>query len=929
MSGLDPWLARVWEEQRSEQGCTLSTEPLTSGKRLQYVQSLAETEEDGEKLIWVRMGDTELIIDVCVPSKFVNEVYNVLSTSFTSSGAEKPIFKLRSWRFVLACPPNPAKLHQNSTKSTSIVETLPKRVCLRIDQLEKFGDTDGQIIKALKAKELVDFRKIKRVEATVDAVEHPEERQAQVDVAYADDLPRFATQPEAVAAPIPGPSNHRLSFAAPAPTSTAAPRKSTSTSTSSSSSSSFDGFDWSLVAWPPQDIDYSKRSRPDGELEELWHKKKAKRVERWKGKGKRIDPLLEQSLTDEGARITNSNLVVASAMTEVEGPKGGGGGGGGGGRKSSKEKEREKQKRRSTSSRPRQLPTPTSKTSLAGTSSVSTTTSASTSNVQGKDKQKRTELPDSSPPVDAPSSPSQRASQNSQTRSQQRSQSRPQSRSKAPSSQPKSITLDKGKEKVKEIPEESDSDGEVEAEKEAMVPWDDTPTPETLALAQAQAQVLAERKKQEKQEATERIRREQEKDQLQQVEESDSEKEEDVVAQTLLSQQQYSQNLAKKSHSSSPVVLKQTARPSTSSNSKSARALLDQAIVRSVSENVQPHSSSRRQTQQPPHSSAPVRTGTQSSLRSLTNPSLPDHASRSTQQQEQVVGPSSFPLPTAAQHLASLDPPTSSAWNAALGDGDDLANATAESISLTQQEEGFPKGGQQHQHSGTFRVDVLRENTSSGSTVTSLKRRKDKDIQGKENDGDIKKKKKTVDSEKIEKRKKGVVQEEKKEETAVLEKKKVEKRDLVGSREGREVGKDKNPEQTVEGVTLTNNKKRPPYGAETVAEPNSSSPEQARQSKKPRHGSPRNPPPNGPAPPPAPRSRPQTQIQRQTQPRLSTASQGSLSQNPAWNNLVASLSSKRTASPEIQEHPIETMRRLREKRKRNEAILAQTEQSLM
>ena len=118
-----------------------------------------------------------------------DELLYRIETSFTSSGAEKPIIKLLSWKFVLACPPNPSQLYQaSSSKSNSIVETLSKRVCLRVDDLTKFGDTNGTIFKAHKDRELIDFRKFERVKATVEAVEHPEERQAQAEIVYADDV---------------------------------------------------------------------------------------------------------------------------------------------------------------------------------------------------------------------------------------------------------------------------------------------------------------------------------------------------------------------------------------------------------------------------------------------------------------------------------------------------------------------------------------------------------------------------------------------------------------------------------------------------------------------------------------------------------------------------------------------------------------------
>lgn len=54
------------------------------------------------------------------------------------------------------------------------LQTLSKRVCLRIDELQLFGTGEGAIIHSRHDKFLEEFRRNERVRESLDEVEQPE-----------------------------------------------------------------------------------------------------------------------------------------------------------------------------------------------------------------------------------------------------------------------------------------------------------------------------------------------------------------------------------------------------------------------------------------------------------------------------------------------------------------------------------------------------------------------------------------------------------------------------------------------------------------------------------------------------------------------------------------------------------------------------------
>ncbi|GAA5874793.1 hypothetical protein JCM16303_002985 [Sporobolomyces ruberrimus] len=343
---LNPWLAREWENHRRQNGTELSDTLLTARKRLQYAQSLGETTENGEKLVWIVMADTELTIDACVPSEFVKLFNEESATTFTSSGSTKDIFQLQEWKFVLACPPDPSKLASKPT-STTAPALLSRRVCLRIDKLSSYGVGDGTVTQS-RTQPLVAFRHDARVRRTLDFVEvlGGKSTKAKTKTVYEADLPKAGPKLAKPTAPATNPSRQQLSFHRTSlPSAPTHPNPAPSASTTS-----FPPFDWSSSVWLPIDIDYSKPSRTDSELEQLWRTNKLKRVEEWKKKGKRLDPTLEQRIKEE---IYFPQLLESERKVVKEGE--------------GKAKERELGAGSSSTTKPRQLPTPTSLPAPAAT----------------------------------------------------------------------------------------------------------------------------------------------------------------------------------------------------------------------------------------------------------------------------------------------------------------------------------------------------------------------------------------------------------------------------------------------------------------------------------------------------------------------------------------------------------------------------------
>ncbi|GAA5875385.1 hypothetical protein JCM1840_003144 [Sporobolomyces johnsonii] len=276
--GLQSWLAREFLSQRNALGATLASEPIKEGKRLQLVKVLGETEADGERLLWVQMGDGELQIDCCLPLSFIEAYDEDSAKSFCASSPLKDIFRLRAWRFLLACPASPlSNPHRSPSKSASEPSfarpTLPRRVCIRIDDLELYGGTNQTII-AHNGRELVEFRKDQKHEGlrewnlklesggSAEKVSFGQDDAAGSAVVYEGDLPNFAPK-------------RRTSPPAPRPSSSTLPalKPSASITTANPAARIITPFNWDHAAksglWPLRNPDYSTREDAEDVEEEV------------------------------------------------------------------------------------------------------------------------------------------------------------------------------------------------------------------------------------------------------------------------------------------------------------------------------------------------------------------------------------------------------------------------------------------------------------------------------------------------------------------------------------------------------------------------------------------------------------------------------------------------------------------------------------
>ncbi|GAA5925633.1 uncharacterized protein JCM15063_005077 [Sporobolomyces koalae] len=316
---LQPWLRREWLSERNELGPTLRTDAHTNKKKkLQYTATLGETvDDDGEALIWIRMSDTELEIQVCVPKSFVQAYNDESALSLTASSEQKDLFTLQEWKFHLASPP---------TLQPHATAPLPKAVCLKIIKLQRYGDGPGQVI---NHNRLVAFRRDAQVGEMLDAIERPQQQLVQATpqiMTYDSELPAFAPKtPEPALGSTPTAKNHVSSNTAGMKDSTRTPTTvltSASTTETRRPRPSAAKYDWSLV-WPLDRIDYSVPARSELELEELWRVNKLNRIQDWKKRGKKIDPKLEQSLQAvsthqggaEGAPQAGSSTRAVKAET--------------------------------------------------------------------------------------------------------------------------------------------------------------------------------------------------------------------------------------------------------------------------------------------------------------------------------------------------------------------------------------------------------------------------------------------------------------------------------------------------------------------------------------------------------------------------------------------------------------------------------------
>ncbi|BGP25098.1 hypothetical protein JCM10295v2_004018 [Rhodotorula toruloides] len=150
LGALTPWLHREFLSQRNAHGDKLPTTPVEEGKRVQLIRATGKTAEKGEALVWAEVSDGELWIDCCIPLPLVEQYDSKIALSFAASSQWKCIFRLLSWRFVIASPLipshgqcSPRKLSTLATSSTSAARTQAPRVCLRIESFKHFGMGEG------------------------------------------------------------------------------------------------------------------------------------------------------------------------------------------------------------------------------------------------------------------------------------------------------------------------------------------------------------------------------------------------------------------------------------------------------------------------------------------------------------------------------------------------------------------------------------------------------------------------------------------------------------------------------------------------------------------------------------------------------------------------------------------------------------------
>ncbi|PRQ74709.1 hypothetical protein AAT19DRAFT_15062 [Rhodotorula toruloides] len=243
LGALTPWLHREFLSQRNAYGDRLPTTPVEEGKRVQLIRATGMTEANGETLVWAEMNDGELWIDCCIPLSLV-EQYNRRSLmvpgdvphsktarTFAASSSSKCIFRLLSWRFVIASPlipshgqHSPRKSSTLATPSTATPRTQAPRVCLRIYSFKHYGigegtmqadfkpfrsftpdvtrvRGDGKEDAARQEREKRDKERVAWVRRLEDRVRGTSEEQARGDVsavaeeqvAFMDDLPRPST----------------------------------------------------------------------------------------------------------------------------------------------------------------------------------------------------------------------------------------------------------------------------------------------------------------------------------------------------------------------------------------------------------------------------------------------------------------------------------------------------------------------------------------------------------------------------------------------------------------------------------------------------------------------------------------------------------------------------------------------------------------
>ncbi|GAA6020857.1 hypothetical protein JCM11491_000006 [Sporobolomyces phaffii] len=438
--------------------------------------SLGKVDEGDESFVWIRMGDSELEIDVRIPSetiKLYNEKYSV---TFTASGSKKDTFRFAKWKFVLACPPEPPNPKRPNRPNGPPPESSP-HVCLEVQEIEPYGIANDAIILAKRNTQLKPFRRDTRVLQTLSDVEHPDGGQnasRDPEVVCEGDLPSFAPKQTKAAHPVQANGRERLGF-------TRAPAGRASTSTSSGSHA---GFDWQAAKWPPGDVDYSTASRSDGELARVWNDQKVKTIEARERRGKKVDAGIKESVFAEREALKRP----ATANEKDNGI----------GKGKELKKGREHQVATSSStSKPRQLPTPTSLV----VAPVEPVAAGSTSDLVGDVSKTSNPVAQSrrgGGSTRSSTSPSQRLSQSQSQSSSGRKKKMDKVNTAPPSAKGKEKAID---EDQMDIDEEF---GEIQGHTEEgehgtvviapelgvdeQIQWEDTPTPETLAQARAMDQ---------------------------------------------------------------------------------------------------------------------------------------------------------------------------------------------------------------------------------------------------------------------------------------------------------------------------------------------------------------------------------------------------------------------------------------------------------
>ncbi|GAA5828978.1 hypothetical protein JCM5353_005189 [Sporobolomyces roseus] len=278
-SSLNPWLQREWASAASQGGAKLLLEPGQSTPRAQWVKTLGETEENGERLIWAKLSDSVLEIDGCFPRECVEQFNEENALTLTACGGTKDLFKLLSWKFCLSTPP--------SIPPSRSTTSLKKIVCLRIGKIRlyesRIGDTN---VVVARGKQIVEFRRDGKVKEQLDMVENPSVRdQQEGNVTYQDDLPSSAPKQLKPPRPAARPEEQLTFKVKPSRNSTSAPATSLST------------YDWN-GSWPPRQYTDSSFELSYPEIDKECEKTRKEWVEscvrHGEKSGFRVDPQLAQ-----------------------------------------------------------------------------------------------------------------------------------------------------------------------------------------------------------------------------------------------------------------------------------------------------------------------------------------------------------------------------------------------------------------------------------------------------------------------------------------------------------------------------------------------------------------------------------------------------------------------------------------------------------